>query len=189
MRLKRLLILLPFLLVLISATVFLNKHLADDKAARIFGNMTYHIDDALNRKDITLANGGYKKWELDVRYGGRYVFDDFNHDKLKDAAVMLVENTGGNQDWYALAFLMNNGERLIHHATIYLDDRAVINSLRAKDGKVFVDMYVHQPGDCNGGPTKHLREWYEYPGRGVFASRIGTYIFGEIAEGVKGEPG
>ncbi len=48
-------------------------------------------------------------------------------------------------------------------------------------------MYVHQPGDCNGGPSKRLREWYDYPGRDVFASRIGTYIFGELTDGVKGE--
>ena len=187
MRLKQALILL--LLAIFCPTVFLYKRMADDKAAKIFGNMAYHIDDALGKKDVTLVNGGHKEWELDVRYDGRYVYDDFNHDKSRDAAVMLIENTGGNQDWYTLAFLMNNGERLIHRATIYLDDRAIINSLRAKNGRVFIDMYVHQPDDCNGGPSKRLREWYEYPGRGVFTSRIGTYIFGEIPEGIRGEPG
>ena len=189
MRLKRPLILLLLLPAMLGATVFLDNRLADDDAARIFGNMTYHIDDAPDQKDITLLNGAYAGWELSVRYGERYVYGDFNHDELQDAAVMIIENTGGNQDWYTLVFLMNNGERLIHHATIYLDDRAVINSLREKNGRVFIDMYVHQPGDCNGGPSKRLREWYEYPGRDVFASRIGTYIFGEITDGVKGEPG
>ena len=189
MRLKRPLVLLLLLPAILGTTVFLNKRLTDDKAARIFGNMRYHIDDARDQKDIALRNGAYTAWELSVQYDERYVFGDFNHDELQDAAVMIVENTGGNQDWYTLAFLMNNGERLIHHATIYLDDRAVINSLREKDGRVFVDMYVHQPGDCNGGPSKRLREWYEYPGRDVFASRIGTYIFGELTDGVKGEPG
>ena len=189
MRLTRTLILPLLLPAIFGTTVFLDKRLADDKAARIFGKMTYHIDDALDKKDITLVNGEHKEWELHVRYADRYLYGDFNHDALQDAAVMLVENTGGNQDWYTLAFLMNDGQRLTHHATIYLDDRAIIHSLRVKNGKVFVDMYVHQPGDCHGGPTKRLREWYEYPGRGVFASRIGTYIFGEITEGVKGESG
>ena len=174
---------------LCGATIFLHQRVADDKAADVFGNMTYHIDDARGQKDITLLNGAHTEWELSVRYGERYVYGDFNHDELQDAAVMIVENTGGNQDWYTLAFLMNDGERLVHQATIYLDDRAIINSLRTKNGRVFIDMYVHQPGDCNGGPSKRLREWYEYPGRGVFTSRIGTYIFGEIAEGVRGKPG
>lgn len=187
MRLKRASLLL--LLALFGTTVFLYKRMADGKAARIFGNMTYHIDDALDKKDITLVNGEHKDWELHVRYGDRYLYGDFNHDELKDAAVILVENTGGNQDWYTLAFLMNDGERLIHHATIYLDDRAIMNSLRAKNGRVFIDMYVHQPGDCNGGPSKRLREWYEYPGRDVFANRIGVYIFGEVTEGVQGKAG
>lgn len=189
MRLKCPLVLLLLLSAVLGATVFLDKRMADDEAARIFGNMTYHIDDARGQKDITLRNGAYTAWELSVQYDERYVLGDFNHDELQDAAVLIVENTGGNQDWYTLAFLMNNGERLIHHATIYLDDRAVINSLREKNGRVFIDMYVHQPGDCNGGPSKRLREWYEYPGRDVFASRIGTYIFGEITDGVKGESG
>ena len=174
---------------LCGATIFLHQRVADDKAADVFGNMTYHIDDAPGQKDIALLNGAHTEWELGVRYGERYVYGDFDHDELQDAAVMMVENTGGNQDWYTLAFLMNDGERLVHQATIYLDDSAIINSLRTKNGRVFIDMYVHQPGDCHGGPSKRLREWYEYPGRGVFASRIGTYIFGEIAEGVRGEPG
>ena len=187
MRLKRTLILL--LLAVCGPTVFFYTRMADDQAAKIFGNTTYHIDDALDKKNITLVNGEHNEWELSVRYGERYVYGDFNHDELQDAAVMIVENTGGNQDWYTLAFLMNDGERLVHHATIYLDDGAIIHSLRAKNGRVFIDMYVHQPGDCHGGPSKRLREWYAYPGRDVFASRIGTYIFGEIAEGVKGEPG
>ena len=123
MRLKRPLILLLLHPVILGTTVFLDQRLADNKAVRIFGNMTYHIDDAPDQKDITLLNGAYAGWELSVRYGERYVYGDFNHDELQDAAVMIVENTGGNQDWYTLAFLMNNGERLIHHATIYLDQR------------------------------------------------------------------
>ena len=140
MRLKRSFILLPLLPAIVGTTVFLDKRLADNRAARAFGNMTYHIDDALGKKDVTLVNGEHNEWELNIRYDGRYVYDDFNHDRLRDAAVMLVENTGGNQDWNTLAFLINDGERLIHYATIYLDDRAIINSLRAKNGRVFIDM-------------------------------------------------
>ena len=81
---------------------------------------------------------------MSVRYGERYVHGDFNHDELQDAAVMIVENTGGNQDWYTLAFLINNGEQLIHHATIYLDDRAIINSLREQNGRVLICMSINR---------------------------------------------
>jgi len=35
-------------------------------------------------------------------YTGKYVYGDFNHDGLKDAAVIVIENSGGNADWYTL---------------------------------------------------------------------------------------
>ncbi len=161
-----------------------------DRAAKIFGNTSYHIEESLAEEDITLVNGEYEKWPNNIYYGDKYVYGDFNHDGLQDAAVILIKNTGGggNQSWYALAFLINNGRKLIHQATINLDDRAEIYSIREKDGKVLIDMNVHQPGDCNGGPSKHLREWYAYPGPNVFTKRGGTYISGEHAEGIKGMP-
>lgn len=189
MRLKRPSVLLLLLPAVFGITVCLEKRLADEKAARAFGNMTYHVEQAPDQQNLTLRNGAYTAWELDVRYDGRYVYGDFNRDRLQDAAVLLVENTGGNQDWYTLAFLINDGERLVHQATIYLDDRAIIYSLQAKNGRVLVDMHVHQPDDCNGGPSKRLKEWYRYPGPQVFAYRVGTYIFGEVTDGIRGEAG
>lgn len=159
------------LIILFGVAAFLHKRVSDNAAGKIFGNMTYHIDDALDKKNITLVNGEHEEWELRVEYDNRYVFGDFNHDGLKDVAVMIIENTGGNQDWYTLAFLINDGKRLAHKATIYLDDRAIINSMRAKNDKVSIDMYVHQAGDSMGGPSKRVKELYEYPGPNTFVSR------------------
>jgi len=45
-----------------------------------------------------------------------------------------------------------------------LDDRAIINSMREKNGKVLIDMFVHQEGDCMAGPTKRVRNTYAYDG-------------------------
>lgn len=161
-----------------------------DRATKIFGNMSYHIEKSLAEKDVTLVNGEYEKWPNNIYYGDKYVYGDFNHDGLRDAAVIIIKNTGGggNQNWFALAFLINNGGKLVHQATINLDDRAEIYSMRERDGKVLIDMNVHQPGDCNWGPSKHLRESYAYPGPNVFTKRVGTYISGEHAEGIKGMP-
>lgn len=151
--------------------------------------MTYRIPDALEEKDITLTNGEHRAWELHILYGARYAYDDFDQNGLQDAAVLLIENTGGNQYWDSIAFLMSDGQRLVHRATIYLDDMAMIHAFRARNGRVFVDMQVHQPGDSHGGPSKHVKEWYRYPGPNVFASRMGTYVFGELEDGIRGEPG
>ena len=85
--------------------------------------------------------------------------------------MIITENTGGNADWYTLAFLISDGKRLAHNATIYLDDRAIINSMRAKGDKVFIDMYVHQPGDSMGGPSRRVKGLYGYPGPNIFVDR------------------
>ena len=164
--------------------------IAKDHADKLFSNMTYHIPDGFDKKDFTLINGEYSTWENQIYYDHKYVYDDFNHDGLKDAAVIITTNTGGggNQTWYVLAFLINDGKNLVHRASIDLDDRAEIFSLQAKNGKVLITMNVHQPGDCNGGPSKQLKEWYEYPGLNVFTSRAGSYAWGESPDGVRGIP-
>lgn len=163
--------------------------IARDHATNLFGNMTYHIPDAEN-KEITLKNGEYTTWDDQVYFNGKYVYNDFNHDGLKDAAVIITTHTGGggNQFWDVLAFLINDGKKLIHRASIDLDDRSEIFSLSAKDGTVLITMNIHQPGDCNGGPSRQLKEWYEYPGPDVFTSRAGSYIWGENIDGVQGTP-
>lgn len=52
----------------------------------------------------------------------------------------------------------------MHRASRVLDDRALINSMREKNGKVLVDMFVHQKGDCMAGPTKRVSNTYAYEG-------------------------
>ena len=138
---------------------------ASDKSNKIFGNMTYFFDDgpALGgRTAAKLVDGVHEEPYLSVYYENKYVYGDFNHDGLKDAAVIITENTGGNSDWYTLAFLINDGTSLVHKASFNLDDRAIINSMREKNGKVFIDMYVHGPDDSRGGPTKRVKNLYQY---------------------------
>ncbi|MFH0753203.1 MAG: hypothetical protein V2A70_01405 [Candidatus Omnitrophota bacterium] len=127
--------------------------------------MTYFVNEPFDTKKIKgilLVNGEYEEQFLNVYYDKKYVYGDFNHDGLKDAAVVIFENHGGNSDYYELAFLINDGKRLVHRATRGLGVWVIVNSLREKDGKVIVDMYVHQEGDCNAGPSKRVRNAYEY---------------------------
>jgi len=136
-----------------------------NESNKIFGNMTYYFDDVFfthQRVTAKLVNGEYEDPFLRVSYENKYVYGDFNHDGLKDAAVIVTENTGGNQDWYTLVFLINDGKSLVHKSSIDLDDRAIINSMDEKDGGVFIDMYVHSPGDSMGGPTKRVKNIYQY---------------------------
>jgi len=142
---------------LIVTSAFFQKHPAG-QAARIFGNVTYVMGNGTQA--ATLVDGVHDEPYLHVRYDDRYVYGDFNGDRLKDAAVIVI----GNADWYILAFLINDGEKLVHRASRELDDRASINSMREMKGNVLVDMLVHQEGDCMAGPSKRVRTVYTYDG-------------------------
>ena len=162
MRLKYFVFLL-LLVSLVGIKTFPQKY-ASRQAARLFGNTTYVVGNEHGAQTVTMVNGVHDEPYLHVQYDDKYVYGDFNRDGLKDAAVILIENTGGNADWYTLAFLMNDGEKLIHKASRELDDRAIINSMREKNDNVLIDMFVHQEGDCMGGPTKRVRNIYSYDG-------------------------
>lgn len=137
---------------------------ASRQAAQIFGNATYVIGNEYATQVATLVDGVHDEPYLYVEYADRYAYGDFNGDGLKDAAVIVTESGGGTGNWYVLAFLINDGEEFVHRASRVLDDRAIINSMREKNGKVLIDMFVHQQGDCMAGPTKRVRNTYAYEG-------------------------
>jgi hypothetical protein len=150
--------------------------------------MTYLTDSPYFSEDVSLIDGRYE-WSYEsednafvyynLQYAGKYVYGDFNHDGLKDAVVIVIENSGGNADWYTLAFLINDGKKLVHRASGLLGDRAIINSLRQKNGRVIVDMFVHQDGDCMAGPTNHVKGIFDYRGGGrwIEGERISAKSF------------
>lgn len=171
MRLKKVGIIIGGVLFLISGILFLIEYQSKVIADKLFGNMTYLTDSPYFSEAVSLVNGRYE-WSYEsednafvyynLQYAGKYVYGDFNHDGLKDVAVIVIENSGGNADWQTLAFLINDGEKLVNRSSAVLGDRAIINSLRQKNGKILVDMFVHQDGDCMAGPTNHIKTVFEY---------------------------
>ena len=146
------------------------------QAAEIFGNMTYYVGNEHFAESVTLKDCEYFSPFLKMYYENKFVYGDFNHDGLKDAAVITVKNTGGNADWYILNFLINDGKKFVHKASRGLDDRAIIRGIGQEKGKVYIDMYIHQEGDCRGGPTKHVKNVYEYTGPDTFGLEKETWI-------------
>ncbi len=174
MRLKVVTIQVVFAIsILAAASSFFLQYQSRVVADRVFGNMTYLTNSPYVSvpKEVALVNGQYE-WayvseddvyvSYDLQYGGCTVYGDFNHDGLKDAAAIIIENSGGNADWYHLAFLINDGKQFVHKNSGVLDDRAVVNWVREKNGKVIVDLFVHQDGDCMAGPTHHVQRTFEY---------------------------
>lgn len=155
-----------FVFCLMVAAVFLCAYQLHLMANKLFGNMTYFTNCPYIAEKVTLVNGHRVVWNgrlhVSLSYGGQYVYGDFNRDGLRDAAVIIHESEGGSGDFRALAFLINDGRRLVHLASHYLGDRTKINSLKERHGKVVIDMLVHQDGDCMAGPTRRVKNAYDY---------------------------
>lgn len=157
-----------FAACVVVGVMFLFERQSRAAADTRFGNMTYRTNSSYIAETVTLANGYGVVRRLplhtELYYDGHYMYGDFNHDGLRDAAVTIGESQGGSDDEVSLAFLINDGTTLVHRQSAYLGDSAIIRSLRVRDGTVVVDMLIHQEGDCQAGPTKHVKMAYVYGG-------------------------
>src|SRR3989338_2863144 len=155
-------------LCLMVGAIFLRAHQSKAAADKLFGNMAYFTDCPYIAEKVTLVKGDRVVWNgrlhVSLHYGGQYVYGDFNRDGLRDAAVIIYESEGGSADWRSLAFLINDGARLVHKQRVHLGDRVIVNSLKEQNNRVIVDMFVHQEEDCMAGPTKRIRNVYTYDG-------------------------
>lgn len=167
MRLKRVsLRSLGVVACLVLCAELVSTHQANATAHQRFGNMTYLTDSPYIVEKVTLVNGHRVTWNgrlhHAMHYEGRYVYDDFNRDGLEDAAVVIAQNESATGHCLELAFLINEGGQLVHRVSHYLGDRVIVKSLKARGGKVVVDLFVHREGDCMAGPTKRVRNVYDY---------------------------
>ena len=132
---------------------------------KLLGNLSY-FTGSRDVPKLNLIDGSRTAWygrcSVSLNLEGHYVFGDFNRDGFRDAAVVIFQNEGGNLDDYSLAFLINDGTQLVHRNSVHLDFWAIINYIWQRDGKVFVDLFVHQEGDCNAGPTRHVKKVFDY---------------------------
>ncbi len=146
--------------------VLLHEHRTRAKAHKLFGNMTYLTDSPYIVEKVTLIDGHRVTWNgrlhHSMHYEGRYVYGDFNRDGFKDAAVVIAQNESATGHCLELAFLINDGGQLVHRVSHYLGDRVIVNSVKGYHGKVIIDLFVHQEGDCMAGPTKRVRNVYDY---------------------------
>lgn len=146
--------------------IFLLEHQSRAATHKIFSSMTYYTSSPDLAEKIILANGSGVVWRHRLHaylyYGNRYALGDFNEDGRKDAAVIIGESQSATGDEVELAFLIHDGKQLVHQQTIYLGNHTTVHSLKERDGKVIVDMFVHQRGDCQAGPTKRVIARYDF---------------------------
>ena len=154
------------------AGAFLILDLRSSEANELFGNMTYMTNNLYIAEKVTLINGHRETvaglLHHSMHYDGEYIYGDFNHDGLKDAAVVITQGEGAGENFRSLAFLIRDGKQFVHKKSASLGGSVIINSLKERNGKVVVDMFIHQNGDCMAGPTCRVKKIFEYGGDGVW---------------------
>ena len=91
-------------------------------------------------------------------------FGDLNGDGVNDAAVLLVENSGGSGSFVFLAAVVNASGQPKNVATQLLGDRANVQALRIDGGKVTVEMLTHGPADPMCCPSLEVVDSYTLQG-------------------------
>ncbi len=113
-------------------------------------NATYIIDG----NPVTLANG---RAEVSAAPGsastvqtmifGQSMRGDLNNDGAADAALLLVQNSGGSGTFYYIAAALNEGDVAKGTNAILLGDRIAPQTLELRNGQVIVNYAVRKPGE------------------------------------------
>jgi hypothetical protein len=79
---------------------------------------------------------------------------DLDQDGVADAAVVLVENSGGSGNFIYLAAVLNANGVPVNTSTILLGDRVKVQSIQVVDGQIQLAIFTHAPEDALCCPTQ-----------------------------------
>ncbi len=130
------------------------------------GNATY---SGIYDESVTLTDGLYEG-EPFVEGGASrptvqliedtVLYGDLNGDGVDDAAMLLVENSGGSGVFTYLGAQINQDGQPVDAGTVLLGDRTQIQSGVIEDGQIVIDMVTQGPQDAMCCPTLKLRTSY-----------------------------
>ena len=87
-------------------------------------------------------------------------FGDLDGDGYDEAAVLLLESSGGSGSHLYLAVVGARQESVKNLATALLGDRLQVSSLQVAEGRVRIDSLEHGPGDPACCPAQRaVQEW------------------------------
>jgi hypothetical protein len=133
---------------------------------------TYAMVSSSEQKTIKLTNGVYEEdlaldsaSKLQIKMADIYATGDLNGDKVADAVVVLIENSGGTGVFHTLVAVLNEGGKPVSVAEAPLGDRIQLKSLEIKNGEVVLSMVTQGPGDPACCPTKTVTQIYKFDGK------------------------
>lgn len=93
-----------------------------------------------------------------------YAMGDLNGDGVEDAAVLLVENSGGSGSFVYLAAVLNRNGTPQNAGTTLLGDRTQVEELTVESGQIRVKALTHGPDDPMCCPSQESEESYVLEG-------------------------
>lgn len=87
---------------------------------------------------------------------------DLDGDGRADAAVLLVESSGGSGSFIYLAAMLDRDGEALNAGTVLVGDRASIRRLAIDDGAIVAETLVHAPDDAMPRPTRKRRVTFEW---------------------------
>jgi heat shock protein HslJ/LysM repeat protein len=93
-----------------------------------------------------------------------YAFGDLNGDGVDDAAVILIENSGGSGSFIYLAAVINDGGTPVNVATHLVGDREQVQAISIEEGEITLNMVAHAPDDPMCCPTQEVTKQYRLQG-------------------------
>ena len=93
-----------------------------------------------------------------------HAFGDLDGDGVDDAAVLLVENSGGSGSFVYLSAVLNQSGEPVNQATTLLGDRVQVEQLTIKSGEILIRMLAHGPDDPQCCPSQEMQSSYTLDG-------------------------
>ncbi len=133
----------------------------------VLANAEYH---GIYEQSVTLTEGRYEGEPVLADGASRpsvtlidqmVAVGDLDADGEQDAAVLLVENSGGSGSFVFLAAVSLAGGKAKNLATTHLGDRVQVRNLSQDDGAILVDLVVAGEEDASALPATKVRKTFQ----------------------------
>ena len=118
-------------------------------------------------RTVTLVDGAYASGDdpatedfLQVTLSDPLAFGDLDYDGREDAAVLLAENMGGTGVFVSLVVMLDDNGSPRQAASVFVDDRPMINMLVIQSGEILLDAILHDADDPMCCPEQQVQRGY-----------------------------
>jgi hypothetical protein len=136
---------------------------SSNTVAQTPSDATYMIDGRTftldkGRVTIEVFPGAASKTVIEV--SGEPVSGDLDRDGMPDAALLLVETTGGSGTFYHVVAAFNRDDSFVGTRAILLGDRIIPQQLSIRHGIVIVDYLDRRPGEAMAtAPSQNVSKY------------------------------